>query len=152
MSGAPGDRTQFASTAWFEVHVGSETWAVVQSVAGLEESFEMKAWHGGGQHDDPENLPGNRLFTNVVLQGVVSDTKKFFDWFAQVKLGSVGAARKNVSIMLMHQTSGGPKVTGQWDLAGAFPVRYTAPSLDRTKETVALEKVELVHKGIKRAS
>lgn len=157
MSAAPGDHRQFASTAWFEVQVQGPAvkggiWAVVQTVSGLQESFKTIDYYEGGQHDQPHRLPGGKQFQNVILQGVVTDGKDIYDWFSKVRPGRIKDARCQVTVTLMHQTSNGPSSIGEWLVSDAYPIRYTGPSLDRSKEAVAFEQIELVHTGIKRAS
>jgi phage tail-like protein len=146
-------RHEGAGAYWFEVEVDppggtGDTWFIVRSVSGLGKSVDIttEVWVGGatGQY---KALPGKTKWPNLVLQGAVVEKKAFFDWFNKVAIGSIGKARSDGTIRLKRGLN---ETVAQWHFHGAYPVRYTGPSLDLHSATVAIETVELTHLGIDR--
>ena len=145
-------RHEGAGAYWFEVEVDApggtgETWFIVRSVTGLATSIDIiDRWIGGasGQYTA---LPGKPKWPSLVLQGAVVEKKVFFDWFKKVKIGQISGARSDGTIRLKHGLN---ETVAQWHFLGAYPVRYTGPSLDLHSATVAIETIELTHRGIER--
>jgi phage tail-like protein len=148
-------RHEGAGAYWFEVEVDSpggddSTWFIVRQVSGLGQSLEMTDfWAGGASAASYMALPGKTRWTNIVLQGAVVEKKVFFDWFSKVRVGAIGSVRSNGSIVLKH---GADETIARWNFVGAYPVRYSGPSLDLHSTTVAIETIELTHKGIERVA
>ena len=96
-------------------------------------------------------LPGNKHWPNLVLQGVVAQNdKSFFDWFESVKIGTVGLARAHGTIKLKN--GDGEKPVAEWSFTGAFPIKYSGPTLDTHSALLAFETIELTHQGLTRDS
>jgi phage tail-like protein len=145
-------RHEGAGAYWFEIEVappgGSDTtWFIVRSVSGLGETIDMTdRWIGGA--DGPyQPVPGKTRWANIVLQGAVVEKKVFFDWFASVKIGQIKDARSHATIRLKHGLN---ETVAQWDITGAYPVKYIGPTLDMHSTAVAIETIELTHQGVKR--
>jgi len=148
-------RDDGAGAYWFEVEVdapGSDDsmWFIVRQVSGLGSSIEMTpVWVGGASPDSYLALPGKTRLTNIVLQGAVVEKKLFFDWYDKVRLGDIKSVRADGSIFLKR---GAEETIARWNFVGAYPVRYTGPSLDLHSTTMAIETIELTHKGVERVA
>jgi phage tail-like protein len=146
---------------WFEVQIDrpaggvpswkSSTWFVVRSISGLIQIMDTQdVWEGGasGQY---RTLPGKKHWPNLVLQGVVAkDDTSFFDWFDSVQVGTIGQSRAHGQIRLKQ--GGDNSALATWDFFGAFPIKYTGPTLDTHSALLAFETIELTHQGIERTS
>ncbi len=145
-------RHEGAGAYWFEVEVDApggtgETWFIVRSVSGLGSSIEITDRWVGGASGQYTALPGKTKWPNLVLQGAVVEKKVFFDWFNKVKIGQIASARSDGTIRLKH---GLDETVAEWNITGAYPVRYTGPTLDMHSTAVAIETIELTHQGLER--
>jgi phage tail-like protein len=144
---------------WFEILVDppaghkpvwtASTWLLCRSVSGLGQSMETIAIWEGGASGQYRMLPVRKSWQNLVLQGVVAIAQTaFFDWFDSVTIGRIGKARANGLIALRNGDNPSPIAT--WTFTGAFPVKYTGPTLDRQSSLLAFETIELTHQGLER--
>ncbi len=145
---------------WFEILIDppagympvwtASTWLLCRSVNGLTQNMDVRetVWEGGasGRY---RVLPGKKSWPNLVLQGVVALAQTaFFDWFDVVTIGKIGKARADGLIALRNGDNPSPIAT--WTFTGAFPVKYTGPTLDRHSSLLAFETIELTHQGLER--
>lgn len=144
---------------WFEILIDPpagylpvwtlSTWLLCRSINGLTQTMETTAVWEGGASGQYRMLPGKKSWPNLVLQGVVAlKETAFFDWFDTVTIGKVGKARADGLITLMNGESPAPVAT--WVFTGAFPVKYTGPTLDTHSTLLAFETIELTHQGLER--
>jgi phage tail-like protein len=135
-------------TGYFPIWTAS-TWFLCRSVSGLVQSMETQPIWEGGASGQYRMLPGRKSWQNLVLQGVVAIAQTaFFDWFDSVKIGKIGKARANGLIALRNGDNPAPIAT--WTFTGAFPVKYTGPTLDTHSSLLAFETIELTHQGLER--
>lgn len=146
---------------WFEVQIETpkiggkswkaSTWFVVRSISGLVQIIDTQDVWEGGASGLYHTLPGKKHWPTLVLQGVVAkDDKSFFEWFANVKIGTIGLSRANGHIHLKQ--GGNNTALASWDFIGAFPIKYTGPSLDTHSTLLAFETIELTHQGLTRTT
>ena len=146
---------------WFEVQIDkpaasvpswkASTWFVVRSISGLVQIMETQDIYEGGASGQYKTLPGKTHWPSLVLQGVVAkDDKTFFEWFASVKIGKIGESRAHGTIRLKQ--GGNNSALATWVFEGAFPIKYTGPSLDTHSTLLAFETIELTHLGLKRTT
>jgi phage tail-like protein len=114
-------------------------------VAGLESSLEVKEHAEGGVNGYLHKIPGETRYPNLVLTHGVSGLDTLHQWYVDVSKGII--KRRNISIMLLDQRRW--PVTW-WNVLGAIPVKWKGPSFDAGSDAVAIESVELVHKGIEK--
>lgn len=93
----------------------------------------------------PGKQPGILKYSNVTLKRGTTNSQVFFEWIKTIQDGSV--TRKTVSISLLDDTMA---EVASWELANAWPTKYTAPDLNATSNEVAIESLDLVCEGIKR--
>ncbi len=113
-------------------------------VSGLDVEAEVHDYREGGQNEYIHKIRGPlRYPSNLVLKrGLTDDSLR--TWFDQVSAGMVD--RRNGSISLLD-TRG--STIQRWDFEEACPVKWVGPQLQATSNTVAVETVELVHRGLK---
>jgi phage tail-like protein len=113
-------------------------------VSGLEVELELQDYREGGVNGFIHKRAGPAKYaSNLVLKRGITDVKILWNWYWDVVQGTVD--RKNVSILLMDD-SGEEK--RRWNFAGAYPVKWTGPSLNAKNNEVAIEALELVHNGL----
>lgn len=115
-------------------------------VGGLEVETEVEEYREGGLNEFVHRLPGRtRHPSNLVLRRGLTDVDALWSWHENVTLGRI--ERRNGTIYLLDRQ----RVPAMWwDFRDAYPVRWSGPELRSDSNTVAAERVELVHRGISR--
>jgi phage tail-like protein len=115
-------------------------------VDGLETEIEVQEYREGGRNHYIHKRAGPaKSPSNLSLKKGISDSRVLPDWFADVVQGRV--ERKNISVLMMD-TSGEEKV--RWNFEKAYPVKWQGPQLRANASEVAVETLELAHKGFRR--
>jgi phage tail-like protein len=109
---------------------------------GLAVEYEVMEYMEGGMNDYVHRLPGRRKYQNVKLtRPLDKDSAEVAKWVA--KLGTE-VQRNNAEISVMDPDG---NLVVQWNLEGAYPVKWSGPSLDATGNQVAIETLEIAHNG-----
>jgi len=113
-------------------------------VSGLEVDLEVEEYREGGVNGFVHKRAGPARYpSNLILKRGASDSKVLWNWYWDVVQGTID--RKNVSILLMNE-AGEEKV--RWNFEQAYPVKWTGPGLRAAGNDVAIEILELAHKGL----
>lgn len=113
-------------------------------VTGLNLEIEVQDYREGGVNGFIHKRAGPaRYSSNLVLKRGMTASKILWNWYWDVVQGRID--RKNVSILLMDE-SGQEQV--RWNFEDAYPVKWTGPDLRAGNSDVAVESVELAHKGL----
>lgn len=109
---------------------------------GLSIEYDVEEYREGGVNDFVHHIPGRARYGKVTLTRYLDSQS-----------GTVAAWLSSVQTSLKRQTAqiavldpAGETVT-QWNLTGAFPVKWTGPRLEAGSNDVAIEQLELVHNG-----
>jgi phage tail-like protein len=117
-------------------------------VSGLQIETTIESYREGGRNDYQHKLAGPTNYpSNLVLKSGVTDLPLMWAWYDDVRAGNI--VRRNGSIYLLDRR-GLPAMW--WDVAAAHPVKWSGPDLRADSSTVAVETVELVHRGIRRSA
>ena len=117
-------------------------------VSGLAVETTVQEYTEGGQNDYVHKLAGpTRYPQNLVLKRGLTDLDTLWSWHQDVTTGNV--SRKNGTIYLLNK-QGIP--TMWWDFKEAYPIKWTGPDLRAESNTVAMESVELAHRGLSKPS
>lgn len=130
-------------TCYFSVEIDGIQEAVFRECSGLESEIEVLSYEEGGVNDHPHKLPGRAKFTNVTLKRGVTDSKDLWEWFSGGIQGQI--KRKTVHIILCDAK--GEEVK-RWTFDGAYPIKWTGPSLNANETVLAIETLELAHEGM----
>jgi phage tail-like protein len=113
-------------------------------VSGLELELEVQEYREGGMNGFVHKRAGPAKYaSNLVLRRGMTDSKVLWNWYWDVTQGTI--QRKNVSILLMDE-AGEEKV--RWNFEQAYPVKWAGPGFKAGANEVAVESVELAHKGL----
>ena len=113
-------------------------------VLGLSAELEVLDFREGGVNEFVHRLPGPvRHPAGVTLRRGLTDATELWDWWEAAARGDV--RRRNASILLLGADR---EVARRWNLVGAYPVRWTGPELRAGASAVAVEALELAHRGI----
>ncbi len=128
----------------FDVQIDNVPVATFTGCSGLDAQFEVLEWQEGGDNGTVARLPGRLSYSNVQLtRSVDSDSGQLAAWFSQQQRQP---ARRTAVI---HLFDGNRAKVTTWTLAGAWPVRYSGPTLSTGPggEAIAVETIELAHEG-----
>jgi len=137
----------------FDPYVGCNFWVLstafviggFREVSGLSGNVELKSYAEGGRNGYLHQLPGEVRWPNLVLSRGVIDSDALWSWYDDVSRGKIH--RKSIIVMMLDR-AGQPAMF--WRVKQAIPVKWTGPALDATSDQVAVESLELAHKGIEK--
>jgi phage tail-like protein len=137
----------------FDPYIGCNFWVLstafiiggFREVSGLEGTVKMTPYAEGGRNGYSHQFPGVVEWPNLVLSRGVIDSNAMWSWFEDVSKGKID--RKTLILMMLDR-AGLPAMF--WTVKKALPVKWTGPKLDATSDQVAVESLELVHRGIEK--
>ena len=143
-AGLLGIRNDPYLSARFLVEIEGILVAGFQEVTGMQIETETEDYREGGMNEYVHRLAGpTRYPQNLVLKKGLTDIESLWRWHQDVVKGNI--VRRNGSILLLDR-AGLPAMW--WDFADAYPVRWSGPEFRADQGTVAIEQLELVHRGI----
>jgi phage tail-like protein len=117
-------------------------------VSGLQIEVEVQDYREGGLNEYVHRLAGpTRYPSNLVLERGLTDSDMLWRWHQHVTRGVV--ERKNGSIVLLDSAR---EEKWRWNFVGAYPVRWVGPDLRAGTAEAAVETLELVHRGLAKAT
>jgi phage tail-like protein len=115
-------------------------------VQGLESSIAVDDRAEGGVNGYVHKILKETTFPNLVLTHGITDLDALWAWYEQTSRGVI--ERKHGTIMLLGN-AGAPAMW--WDFRDALPIKWSGPVLDAAQDgQVAVESLELVHRGLSR--
>lgn len=128
----------------FVVEMDGVLVANFQECGGLSVEVETKEYAEGGNNEFVHRLPGPLKYPNITLKRGLTDSPQFLQWRPTIAGGQITVTRKNLAIKLFDH---GGETIKQWDVAEAYPVKWTGPELRAGSMEFVVEAVELAHKG-----
>ena len=113
-------------------------------VSGLEMELETEAYREGGRNDMVHALPVGVNYGRLVLQRGIADSEVLWRWQSDVRNGQM--VRHTVRVTL-RDSEGRPR--RDWRCVDALPVKWTGPEFKAGDAQVAVERLELVHNGLR---
>ncbi|GAB4324350.1 MAG: phage tail protein [Dehalococcoidia bacterium] len=137
----PGTRLDPLAGFRFGVEISGVQHAHFTEFSGLQAQTEVFEYKEGGVNSYTHKLPVRTSYSNVTLKWGMTTSRELLDWFDRlVAKGSASLERKDVSIILydsQHQQA------LRWNLIGAFPVKWSMPTLASANSEVPIESLEL---------
>ena len=143
---ATGTRTDPYRAYNFLVEIDGITRAGFRECSGLDSSQDPIDYREGTDPLTARKLPGQNKYSHISLKWGITDDAELWDWRQKTMDGKV--ERKNGSIVLLDDT-GAEKL--RWNFINAWPTKWTGPSFNATGNEVAIETLEIVHEGVKKA-
>jgi phage tail-like protein len=144
-----GTRNDPLAAFQFKVDLGNQSSATFFSeCSGLEMSVKYDEIKEGGQNGFVHRLPTRVEYGNLVLRrGTTTDTE-FFDWCAGALRGKIQRRLVTVTLVALDTQA----TIFAWTFVDAYPVKWSGPSLRAGDNSVAIEAVELAHRGLQMAA
>jgi phage tail-like protein len=133
----------------FRVLVDDLPAAEFSECSGLEMTVKFDEVREGGQNGFVHKLPGRVEYGNLVLKRGYARSGELLKWCLQVPQTlqeEVRLKRRKVTVQLVEQASRSTIV--QWIFDDAYPVKWSGPSLKASENGVAIESLELAHRGL----
>jgi phage tail-like protein len=132
----------------FEVRIGSSTEPVAgfSEVSGLDFESAIETFREGGVNQYEHQLAGPLKFpARLVLKHGITDNEDLWSWHQDIVQGRI--VRKDISIVLRDIDSTRNRKR-EWKFRAAAPVKWVGPQFRAGGAEVAIETLELIHKGL----
>lgn len=141
---ATGGRVDPFRSYNFAVEVRGLVVGGFSEVSGLELEIETQDYREGGVNGFIHKRAGSAKYaSNLVLKRGMTDGLELWNWYWDTVHGRIH--RRNVSILLMDER-GQEKL--RWNFHKAYIVKWSGPTMHAGSSDVAVETVELAHKGL----
>ncbi|WP_224245085.1 phage tail protein [Hyalangium gracile] len=115
-------------------------------VEGLESSIEVEERAEGGVNGYTHKVLKRTSYPNLVLTHGLTSIDTLWRWYDQTSRGVI--QRKSGTLMLLDAQR---IPVMWWDFRDALPVKWSGPAFNAAEDSqVAIERVELIHRGISR--
>jgi phage tail-like protein len=120
-------------------------------VRGLEVSIEVEEYAEGGANGFVHRLPGQMRWPSLIFSRGLTDSDNLFEWMNKSAGSGFQAAggkleRKTAAVTVLD--AAGNRLRS-YAIEGAFPVRWTGPTLDTLDGTPLSEELEVTHHGFR---
>ncbi len=139
----PGVRVDPFLDFRFYVEIEGIVVAGFSEVSGLDVEVGTVEYEEGGRNGFTHEKPDRTSYSHLELRKGLTDSRELIDWMESVAAGRI--ERKNVFVFLLD-AQGLPR--WGWQCEGAYPVGYSAPDLQADQGAVAVETLELAHRGV----
>ena len=112
---------------------------------GLGVETEFFDFREGGQNDFVHRLAGPTKYPPLILKHGLTQIDGLWNWHQDVTQGKVN--RKNGTIYLLDKQR---IPIMYWNFKEAYPVKWTGPDFRASDNGIAIESVELTHRGLSR--
>ena len=113
-------------------------------VTGLQIEVEVEEIREGGVNGYMHRLAGPAKFpSNLILKHGLIDADSLWTWMDNIMQGLADA--RKVTITLMDSAGQG---RWKWEFRDAYPIRWSGPDLRAGTAEVAIETLELAHRGL----
>jgi phage tail-like protein len=138
-----GARRDPLSAFRFLVEVSGIVTGGFTEVTGLQSELETFDYREGGRNEFVHRLAGPvRYPSNLVLRrGLV--TPELWNWYQASAAGRI--ERAHVSVLMLDAAR---ESAWRWSFIDAYPIRWLGPDLRASSSMVAVEAVELTHRGV----
>lgn len=117
-------------------------------VTGLESEIQLEEYQEGGRNEYIHKFPTRTGYPNLVLSHGMTAIDSLWDWYSSASQGKIKL--RSGTIMLLDRKR--LPITW-WNFKDAYPVKWVGPQFEASNDTqVAVERVELVHRGINKPS
>jgi len=128
----------------FSVEVDGLVVGGFNDVSGLQTETEVQEYREGGVNEFIHKRAGPTKYpSNLVLKKGIADSTALWSWYCDVMRGKI--ERKNLSVVLLDSAG---EEKRRWNFQKAYPVKWAGPGLRAGASEVAVETMELAHKGL----
>lgn len=133
----------------FRVEIDGITQAGFSECTFGDTTTDVAEYREGDEPPRFRKLSGITKYGNITLKWGITDSLDLYSWRQQVIDTGAEGARRNLSIILIDE-AGADKA--RWNIERAWPSKYDPADFNAKGNEVAIETLEIVHEGFKRAS
>ncbi len=124
---------------------------VFGEVSGLELQVGVEEYQEGGQNGYVHKFPGRITWPHIVMKSGVTNSDALFQWVSKSSGDGFAAAGNKLTRCTGAITAIGTdgKRLRSWEIADAFPVRWTGPRFSAGSNEPLQEELEIAHHGFK---
>lgn len=132
----------------FRVEIDGIQQAGFSEVSGFDATVDAIDYREGTDATHVRKLPGLTKFGNVTLKWGVTDSMLLHNWHHEI-VANGNIQRKNIAIVVVDEAG---QDKARWEIAEAWPSKYTPASLNAKGNDVSIETLEICNEGVKRVS
>jgi phage tail-like protein len=138
----------------FYVELKNVTQAVFTECSALQVETEVYEYKEGGFNTQVHRLPGRAKVSNITLKRGLARRSgdltgpwndDLWKWYVKVLQGTI--ERHDLSVII-YDTANGDRRVATWNIFGAYPVKWVGPAHKTGDNSVAVETLELAHRGL----
>jgi len=122
--------------------------------SGLSVEIETESLIEGGENQFVHHLPSRMKWPNLTLKRGITNSDELFKWFRECSgdgfAGQGNRLTRRAGAVTLRDAAG--NTVRAWGFAGAFPVKWTGPSLAAKSSDVATEELVIAHHGFTSSS
>jgi phage tail-like protein len=141
---AVGARRDPGTSRRFYIELDGLQEAEFSECSGLQVEMDVFEYQEGGRNDYVHRLPGQVKVSNVTLKRGIVSSDKLWDWFSKTVSGRID--RKNLDVVLCDEKG---QERQRWSFQETYPVKWVGPGLKASDNAIAVEALELAHRGMK---
>lgn len=130
----------------FEVDLGVTLKGIAfQEVSGLDAENQIIEYRKSNSAlFSTEKMPGIVKYGNITLKrGIFINDNAFWEWRSAIAMNTI--KRRTVCIRLLDESG---KVTMQWTLQNAWPIKITGTDLKSEGSEVVIDTLEIAHEQL----
>lgn len=136
---------------FFKLEVGGTDIGRFTEVSGLAVTLDVEELAEGGQNHYTHKLLGRMKWPNLVFKRGLTDTDALFEWLMECSgEGLTGKGNKikprDGKVSVLNAKGKDQRV---WVVTGAQPVKWTGPRLAASSKDLAVEELEVCHRGFR---
>lgn len=134
------------ATARFEVWIEGIFLAVFTECTLPPLTVNTEDFYEGGQNTYQHKLPKTINAGTLKLKSGMSRSGELLRWYMLVQAGEVHLATRQV-LVVVYDVASTPLAL--WYFQDAYPIRWSGPQLNATTSALAVEEIELAHRGFR---
>ena len=121
---------------------GDQIQALFTEVSGLQVEMQTMDYQEGGTNTFVHRLPGPLKVNNVTLKHGLTKSNDFIQWCLSTP---PNLKRRNVTVTMYDPVG---SWVARWHFHDAYPVKWVGPTFTSDSTAIAIESVEIAHKGL----
>lgn len=130
----------------FWVEIDGIVSAAFSKVSGLAAEVEYETYEQGGDNDHVYRAIKRIKYPNLVLERGMTTSNDLWGWYQKTASGKPD--KKSGAVVLVGLDG---KEKNRWNFSGAYPVKWESSDFSSTSSDTVIEKIEIVHDGIKKS-
>jgi len=127
----------------FTVNFGGETTAFQEVILPESEIEVIEYRDGSDVLSNVRKIPGRTKYTNLILKRGLIKSSELYDWFKQIKQGSI--ERRDITVNILNEEK---EPFATWKLRNCWPTKYSGSTLNAKGNEVVIETLEIVTEDV----